>query len=120
MAKDTFNLNEWVGNKERRLLKENYNSYNEGREEDEVEEVITYNKQIGKKADYANYEKATEEEKKEAYHTLITTLQKDCMVPLKNYVAQVGDDKAKKLFKKLHNAVEDFDAYMSHDDDFDL
>ena len=22
MAKDTFNLNEWVGNKERRLLKE--------------------------------------------------------------------------------------------------
>ena len=35
MAKDNFNLNEWVGNKERRLLKENYNSYNEGQEEDD-------------------------------------------------------------------------------------
>ena len=32
MAKDNFNLHEWVGNKERRLLKEDYNSYAEGQE----------------------------------------------------------------------------------------
>ena len=35
MAKDNFNLHEWVGNKERRLLKEDYNSYNEGQKEDD-------------------------------------------------------------------------------------
>ena len=120
MAKDNFNLHEWVGSKERRLLKEDYNSYNEGQEEDEVEEVITYNKQIGTKADHANYENATEEEKKEAYDKIITTLQKETLVDLKNYVAQVGDDKAKELFTKLDTAVKDFDAYMAHGDDFML
>lgn len=47
MAKDTFNLNEWVGNKERRLLKEDYNSYAEGQEKKLIDllpdEEFTFN-----------------------------------------------------------------------------
>ena len=139
MAKDNFNLHEWVGNKERRLLKENYNSYNEGQEEDddrdeelrakltpvpqvidqdEVEEVIRYNKKLGTKEDGANYIEATSEEMADAYAGIVDKLT-DSMLGaefLAHGLIDRGEDGGEELLKvveKMRAAFTEYDNIFS-------
>ena len=139
MAKDTFNLHEWVGNKERRLLKENYNSYNEGQEEDddrdeasiedltpvpqvldedEIEEVIRYNKKLGNKEDGANYIEATSEEMADAYAGIVKKLV-DGMLDaefLAHGLIDRGENGGQELLKvveKMRAAFNEYDNVFS-------
>jgi hypothetical protein len=134
MAKDTFNLHEWVGNKERRLLKEDYNSYNEGQEEDddrdedliakltpvpqvidedEVEEVIRYNKKLGKKEDGANYIEATSEEMADAYKGIVRKLTDGMLSAefLAHGLIDRGEDGGQELLKVVEKMRAAFDEY---------
>lgn len=139
MAKDTFNLHEWVGNKERRLLKENYNSYNEGQEEDddrdedlitkltpvpqvidedEVEEVIRYNKKLRKKEDGANYIEATSEEMAAAYEGIVDQLTDGILDAefLAHGLIDRGENGGQELLKvveKMRAAFNEYDNIFS-------
>ena len=139
MAKDNFNLHEWVGNKERRLLKENYNSYNEGQEEDddrdeeliakltpvpqvidedEVEEVIRYNKKLGNKEDGANYREATSEEMADAYAGIVDKLT-DSMLGAEFLAyglidrGENGGQELLKVVEKMRAAFDEYDNVFS-------